>query len=126
MKFSRKWTWCSGNMPGFQPGVVGSTPTVRTVWRCEEEDYFDSKSVCSGFESRRVHFDGPVAQMAEQLFLLQLEVLAVRQATGVRQVERRLRNAVDEVRVLVVARQDVLVLHIACRSSPIGRGPRLR
>src|SRR3954447_24417284 len=24
------WTWCSGNIPGFHPGVVGSIPTVRT------------------------------------------------------------------------------------------------
>src|SRR3954454_9219637 len=27
---SASWTWCRGNMPDFQSGVVGSIPTVRT------------------------------------------------------------------------------------------------
>jgi hypothetical protein len=35
------WTWCSGNMPGFQPGVVGSIPTVRTGSDANEAGYFD-------------------------------------------------------------------------------------
>src|SRR4051812_15429663 len=70
------WTWCSGNIPGFHPGVVGSIPTVRTVRRCEEAGYFDFESAGSGFESQPVHSRAG-SSMAEQQTFFRHVVLAV-------------------------------------------------